>query len=160
MTADLPILSIPMITVLLITLGFWSEQLGDGDLWRVPVATLVGLGLGLILGRMGIGIPALAWLVPGAVAVVGLLVAARVTEPSGIGPLVALVAGALHGRRFLTAATGTVETLATTAIAAVLTIAIGIGIAAMLGRGLSPKLVRGLGGLAAVWAVAVAFEVI
>jgi hydrogenase/urease accessory protein HupE len=160
MTANLPILAVPMLMVLMLTLGLWTEQLGGGDLWRVPMAMLVGLAVGLLLANAGIALPAMRWLVPGAVIVVGVLVALHVTEPAGLGPAVALVAAAIHGRRFLAMPLDAVERIVGAGAAAMITLAIGIGVGAMLGRGLSPRLVRGLGAVAALWAAAVAFAVI
>lgn len=156
MSASLPVLGVPPLLVLLLALGLWAEQLGGAALWRIPVATLVGLGVGVLLANLQIGIPALAWLVPGAVAAVGIMVALAVREPAGLCIVLAGIAGAIHGRRFLVIALEDVERIATTGIAALVALAAGIGIGAMLGRGLTPKAVRVLGAAAAVYGVLLA----
>lgn len=156
MTASLPVLGVPPLLVLLLALGLWAEQLGGAALWRVPVAALVGLGAGLMLANLQVSVPALVWLVPGAIVVVGVLVALAVDEPAGLSVAVAAVAGAIHGRRFLVIALEDVERIATTGVAALVTLAVGVGAGAILGRGLTPKAIRVLGGAAAVYGILLA----
>lgn len=156
MTASLPVLGVPPLLVLLLALGLWAEQLGGAALWRLPVAALAGLGAGILLANLQIGIPALVWLVPGAVAAVGILVALAVREPAGLCVAVAGIAGVVHGRRFLVIALEDGERIAVTGISALVALAAGVGIGAMLGRGLTPTAVRVLGAAAAVYGVLLA----
>jgi urease accessory protein len=156
MIGSLPVVGVPPLMVLLLTVGLWAEQLGGGSLWRVPLATLVGLGIGVLLANLPVAVPALGWLVPAAIVAVGVLVALAVSEPPGLAVGLAAVAAALHGRRFLAIPIEEAERILSTGLAALVTLAVGIGVGAMLGRGLTPKAVRVLGAAAAVYGVLLA----
>ena len=72
-----------------VVIALWSSQLGDAEVWRLPVVFMAAALAGSVAAALGWQIEGTAWVPRVAMLVLGLLVAARLRLP----PLVALALG-------------------------------------------------------------------
>jgi urease accessory protein len=133
--------------------GLWAGQRGGRALWLAPSVFLAVLAIGGALGMAGITLP---WVEPGIVAsvlVVGVLVAAAVPMPLGLGVglmgLFALVHGHAHGAEAPVDASGAAYAAGFLAASALL-VGAGIALARGLERGGRPAIVRACGAAVAL----------
>jgi urease accessory protein len=155
----MPFSAISLLLVLLAA-GLWADQLAGREVWRVPAAALAGLAAGVVLAWLDLALPYRQWVLPGAIILLGALVAFEVTLPSVLPTVVAGLAAVYHG--YVTAALLGQAALVWLGFAAGATLALagGIGLAAMIGHGISRQAVRLAGGSIAVLGGLIMFKVI
>jgi len=142
--------------VAMVGVGLWAAQRGGRSLWLVPLAFLLVILLGGLLGMAGIALP---WVEPGIVAsvlVIGVLIAAAVRLPLVASVLIvglfALFHGHAHGAEMPDTAPGLTYCLGfLLSTACLLLTGVGVGLAAQ--RVGTAQLVRYAGGAIALFGV-------
>lgn len=132
------------------TVGLWAATLGGSSAWKMPIAFIVMLVTGALLGLNGTHLPLVESVIAVSVLVLGLAVtlAWRVPASAGIAlvGLFALFHGHAHGVEVPTAANGLLYVAGMTLASAVLHLS-GFGIGNALKR--QPWLLRSGGALVA-----------
>lgn len=82
----------------LLAAGLWAATLGGRETGRLPIATLAGLIAGAGLIELGVRLPYAGYVVPGAVVVLGALVAAAARLPAVAALIIGAVAGLWLGQ--------------------------------------------------------------
>jgi len=135
----------------MLAVGLWAAQLGGRARWLVPVAFVLVMALGAVLGRSGIALPGLEQTIAASVLVLGLLIANAARLPvAGSMALVALFAafhGFAHGAE-MPATAGAFSYGAGFVLATALIHAAGVGLGLLSNRA-SEKFTRAAG-----WAIA------
>lgn len=124
-------------TTMLLTLlgaGMWADRLGGREVWRVPVAALLGLAVGVVLAAFRIDLPQLHWGMAIAVIAIGMLVALQAGLPSAVALAIVALAAVYHGQGVLFRSPRPPLGWAGVATGAVLVLAAGIGLASIIGR--------------------------
>jgi urease accessory protein len=136
----------------MISVGLWAAIAGGRRLWAWPLAFVVMMVVGGILGRSGIALPMVEPIIALSVVVLGVLVAAMVKVPVAIGAAIvaafAIFHGYAHGAE--APADGWLGYAAGFVIATAFLHLVGIGIARLLERGIGALPVRAIGGATAV----------
>jgi urease accessory protein len=137
----------------MISVGLWAAVSGGRRLWAWPLAFVIMMVVGGILGRSGIALPMVEPIIALSVVVLGVLVAAMVKVPVAIGAAIvaafAIFHGYAHGAE--APADGWLGYAAGFVIATAFLHLIGIGIARLLERGIGALPVRAIGGAMAVF---------
>lgn len=80
-----------------VALALWSAQLGEREVWRLPLAFLASAFLGSVGAVLGLTLTGTAWAPHVAMLVLGVLVAARLRLPLPAMLAVGAAAGLAHG---------------------------------------------------------------
>lgn len=139
-----PILALPLMPTLL-AIGLFGGQLGGRDAWRVPLAALIGLGLGAIAIAFVDTPPYADTVMPGALILLGLLVLLRAPVPGPLAALIAVLVTAYHGASLYALQAQPWLSWLGYAAGVILMIAAGVGLAAMAIQAASRTGVRVLG---------------
>lgn len=131
--------------LVMVTVGLWAAMVGGQALWVVPAAFVGTMAAGYMLALFGVALPFVEPTILASVVVLGLLVAAAVTLPVGVGVILVGIFALFHGY-----AHGGELGLASVlpfglgfAIATALLHVAGIGIGLVLGSGLGLGETRG-----------------
>ncbi|MBI3515726.1 MAG: HupE/UreJ family protein [Proteobacteria bacterium] len=124
----------------MIAVGLWAAQLGGRALWLVPSTFVIVMLAGGALGASGLVWPALEFGIVGSVLLLGLMVAAALRLPTGLGMAVvglfALCHGYAHGSE-MPAGAGALYVVGFAAATALLHgVGLGLGVAGRAGRAL------------------------
>jgi urease accessory protein len=151
--------------VVMVAVGLWAATIGGRAIWVVPSAFVgtMAFGYGLAIG--GIPLPLVEPVILASVVALGLLIAAAVRLPVGLGAMLvgafALFHGFAHGTEVGTAAALTFGLGFAVATAVLHAAGIGLGLALGSGVGISKPaaavLARVLGGIAAAIGLVLAF---
>jgi urease accessory protein len=120
----------------MLAVGLWAAQLGGRARWLVPAAFISVMALGALLGHDGLTMPGIEQGIATTVFVLGLLIAASVRLPVGVGMalagLFALFHGLAHGAEMPATAGGLAYGSGFVAATALLHLAgLGLGIVVM-----------------------------
>ena len=125
-----PILALPLMPTLL-AIGLFGGQLGGRDAWRIPLAGLIGLGLGAIAIPF-VGVPPYSeWVLPGALVLLGLLILLRAPLPGPLAALVSVLITVYYGSSIHALETQPWLSWLGYAAGVILMLAAGVGLAAM-----------------------------
>lgn len=151
--------------VVMVAVGLWAATIGGRALWIVPASFVGTMALGYVLAITGAQLPFVEPVILASVVALGLLIAAAVRLPVGLGAMMvgafALFHGFAHGEEI--GAAGAVTYGLGFALATALFHSAGIGIGLVLGSGVgigkpaAAMLARALGGIAAAIGLALAF---
>lgn len=81
----------------MVAVGLWAALLGGRALWQVPAAFVVTMALGFCAAVMGAPLPFVEPVILASVVVIGLLAAAALNVPAGIGMAMAGFFAFFHG---------------------------------------------------------------
>ena len=139
----------------MIAVGLWAAVAGGKRVWVWPVAFVATMIVGGILGRAGVALPMVEPAIALSVVGLGVLVAATVTVPVGLGAAIvaafAIFHGYAHGAE--APATGWLAYAAGFVAATAMLHLVGIGIARVMERSAGLVPVRAVGGAMAVLGV-------
>ena len=143
----------------MLAVGLWAGQLGGRARWQVPVAFLVVMLAGGILGMGGTSVPGVEQGILASILVLGVLVAAAIRLPLVISiamvGMFAFFHGAAHGTEMPVSATGLSYSVGFTIATAMLHLTgLGIGVIAELSH--QARFVRIAGGAIAICALMIA----
>ncbi|MCB1501248.1 MAG: HupE/UreJ family protein [Bauldia sp.] len=151
--------------VVMVAVGLWAATIGGRALWIVPASFVGTMAAGYVLAIAGVALPLVEPAIFASVVALGLLIAAAVRLPVGIGAMLvgafALFHGFAHGEEI--GAAGAVTYGLGFALATALLHSAGIGIGLVLGSGVgigksaAAVLSRVLGGVAAAIGLVLAF---
>ena len=135
----------------MVAVGLWAAQQQDRRaLWQVPLAFVLIMAVGGLLGFLGIALPAVELGIAGSVLILGLLIALALRLPvaasAGLVSLFALFHGYAHGAEMTAGASVLLYSLGFL-LATVLLHASGVVVALAAKPGLAARLVR-VGGAA------------
>jgi len=143
----------------MLAIGLWAGQLGGRARWQIPLAFVVTMILGGILGMWGVVVPAMEQGVILSVLALGVLVAGGFRLPKqaciAIASVFAVFHGAAHGLEIPAGATG-LRYVGGFAFATGLLHLAGIGLGLIAGNLRQPRFVQMAGGAIAVCAVLLA----
>jgi urease accessory protein len=158
-----PLFGLDHIAVM-VAVGLWAATIGGRAILAVPAAFVGMMATGYLLSLAGVALPFVEPVILASVVALGLLIAAAVRLPVGLGAalvgLFALFHGYAHGGEMGAAAA--LPYAVGFALATALLHAAGIGIGLLLGSGIglgkaaAAVLARALGGLAAAVGVVLA----
>ncbi len=92
--------TLPLV-LLLVTGGLLAFQMGGLGLWRVPLAIIGGMLLGVLAAHLEMPMPYRSWIPLGAITVIGLGVALRVEPPTWLAMGVVAIPALYIGREVL-----------------------------------------------------------
>ncbi|HET8728691.1 MAG TPA: HupE/UreJ family protein [Alphaproteobacteria bacterium] len=148
-----PLSSLPMLLALLAA-GLWAANLGGRETGRLPLAALAGLVVGAALLEFGFRLPYAGYAVPGAMVLLGALVAFQARLPAGLAIAVAAIAVLWLGQTGAGPAGARPVVWLGFAAGALTALAAGAGFAGMLVQAASTGALRVAGGaIAAVGAL-------
>ena len=125
-----PILALPLMPTLL-AIGLFGGQLGGRDAWRIPLAALIGLGLGAAAIAF-VGVPPYSdRVLPGALILLGLLILLRAPVPGLLAALIAILVTVYHGASIYALQDQPWLSWLGYAAGVILLLAAGVGLAAM-----------------------------
>lgn len=133
----------------LIACGLWIALLGSKEKWRMPLAVLLGLAVGMALPKLGLALPYPGWVLPGSVVALGLLVALDVVVGAYIALAIAAAIFVYHGSAVAPRG-GDLLAFLGFAVGAVTALAAGIGFDSMIVHATSSRGVRVFGGIIAL----------
>ncbi len=82
----------------MIAVGVWAAHLGGGARLAVPLAFVVVLALGAVLGAQGLALPAVETAIAASVAVLGLMIAFEVKVPAAAAAALVGAFALFHGQ--------------------------------------------------------------
>jgi urease accessory protein len=140
----------------MLAVGLWAGQLGGRARWQVPMAFLVVMLAGGILGMGGTSVPGVEQGILASILVLGVLVAAAIRLPLVISiamvGMFALFHGAAHGTEMPVNATGLSYSVGFTIATAMLHLT-GLGIGVITNLSHKARFVRIAGGAIAICAL-------
>jgi urease accessory protein len=139
----------------MIAVGLWAGIAGGRRVWAWPLAFVVMMVVGGLLGRAGVALPMVEPAIALSVVVLGLLVALMVQVPVALGAALVAAFAIFHGHAHGAEApeTGWLGYAAGFIIATALLHTVGNGIARLMERGASLIPVRAIGAATAVLGV-------
>ena len=139
----------------MIAVGLWAGIAGGRRMWVWPLAFVVMMVVGGLLGRAGVALPIVEPAIVLSVIVLGALVAATVHVPVAFGAVIVAVFAIFHGHAHGAEApeTGWLVYAAGFVVATALLHMVGIAIARLLERGAGLVPVRVIGGATAALGV-------
>lgn len=81
----------------IVVVALWATQLGDPDVWRLPVVFMASALVGSSVAALGFQVQAVAWAPHVAMLVLGLLVATHFRLPAAAVLAIGIGAGLAHG---------------------------------------------------------------
>ncbi|NNG02665.1 MAG: hypothetical protein HKM95_01010 [Inquilinus sp.] len=133
----------------LIAAGLWVAVLGGKEKWRMPLAVLIGLAIGIAVPKLGISLPFRSLVLPLSVIGLGLLVVFDVVLGGLIGLAIGAVIFVYHGAAIGPRGSDFLGFLGF-AVGALTALAAGIGFDSIVVNATSSRGVRVLGGLIAL----------
>lgn len=117
----------------MVGIGLFAAQRGGPALWGVPAGFLAAMAAGAVAGAYGLPLPGIETAIALSVAIVGALIALRLSLPAaaatGLAALFALLHGHAHGAEMPAAIAGTIyATGFLTATALLLAAGMGLGL--------------------------------
>jgi urease accessory protein len=139
----------------MIAVGLWAGIAGGRRVWVWPLAFVVMMIVGGLLGRAGVALPMVEPVIVLSVIVLGALVASTVRLPVAFGAVIVAVFAIFHGHAHGAEApeTGWLVYAAGFVVATALLHMVGIAIARLLERGAGLVPIRAIGGATAALGV-------